>query len=106
MKFIRLFMNIKLRCAIIDNNQVSNNNLATLIKNHPQLSLIKTYISPLEVFSEINTDPNIHLLFIDTEMPEFIGSELVENLKSKAKLIIHTISDLKYTLNSHELGTD
>ncbi|MCZ4244205.1 LytR/AlgR family response regulator transcription factor [Pedobacter punctiformis] len=93
-------MNIKLRCAIIDRDQDSVKDLATLIKFHPLLSLVKTYNNPEKAFSEINKDIPIHLLFINIEVPGHSELEFQERLGNQVQVIIFTTSGLTYTLKN------
>lgn len=98
---------ITYNCIILDDQEESVNLIIDHLKQIPQLNLIFSSTKPVEVLNfldEIKPD----IIFLDIQMPEFTGIDLVENMKErwghKIPRIVLTTGYLDYTLNAYELG--
>jgi DNA-binding LytR/AlgR family response regulator len=90
-----------LKCVIIDDEPLAIDIIAGYIEQTPFLSLSQKFTHPVKAFeylSENKTD----LLFIDIQMPDLSGIELVRNLEYKPVIIFTTAYD-KYALEGFKV---
>jgi two-component system LytT family response regulator len=75
-------------CIIIDDDPTAINILHDYIAEMPRLKVHRTFTKPLEALSEISTESNKQLIFLDIDMPAMSGLRLADNLKHKSHNII------------------
>ncbi|MEI7677391.1 MAG: LytTR family DNA-binding domain-containing protein [Bacteroidales bacterium] len=80
-------MNIK--CVIVDDEPLALSVLERYISQMPFLELVEKFTNPVKAFKYLN-DNEIDLLFVDIQMPDLTGFELVNNLKKKPVFIFTT----------------
>ena len=80
-------MNIK--CVIVDDEPLALSVLERYINQTPFLELVDKFTNPIKAFKYLN-DNEIDLLFVDIQMPDLNGFELVNNLKKKPVFIFTT----------------
>ncbi len=78
-----------LTCLIIDDEPSAVNILKDYVKKTPFLELVATANDPLEVL-EIVKNQSIDLIFLDIQMPNLSGMDLMKILPKKTKVIITT----------------
>jgi len=82
-------MNDTLTCLAVDDDPTSLMIVSNLIKKDDRLSLIETYTDPIAAAAGVILHkPNV--IFLDVEMPEFTGLEMVESLVRPPKVIMIT----------------
>lgn len=82
-------MDRKITCLAVDDDPTSLMIISNLIKKDERLSLLETYTDPIEAAAGIILHkPGI--IFLDVEMPEFTGLEMVESLVRPPKVIMIT----------------
>ncbi|MGB3465088.1 MAG: response regulator [Cyclobacteriaceae bacterium] len=82
-------MDNKLTCLAVDDDPTSLMIITNLVKKDERLSLLETYTDPIEAAAGIILHkPSI--IFLDVEMPEFTGLEMVESLVRPPKVIMIT----------------
>ncbi len=91
-----------MNCIIIDDDEASRNLLIQLIKQVKELELIKVYSNPVEAFNVIQ-DVKTDLVFLDVEMPEFSGIEMLKAIEVMPQVIL-TSSHTKYALDAFDLN--
>jgi len=91
-----------MNCIIIDDDEASRNLLTQLIKQVTNLELIKVYSNPVEAFNVIQ-DVKTDLVFLDIEMPEFSGIEMLKAIEVMPQVIL-TSSHTKYALDAFDLN--
>ena len=94
-------------CMVVDDQEESIDLIKDHIQQVPQLALIFASTKPIEALAFLDkTKPDI--IFLDIQMPEFTGIDLVENMKERWGLniprIVLTTGHIDYTLNGYELG--
>lgn len=82
----------KLKCIAIDDEPLALKQVATLINKFQFLSLIKTCSNAFDALHIIETQ-QIDLMFIDINMPDLNGLELVKSLHKKPLFIFTTAYD-------------
>ncbi len=92
-----------MNCIIIDDDKLSTKIIAEFVQKTDGLNLIGTYTSAVDGINYLNgknSEP-IDLLFLDIEMPEMTGIDLLKTLNVLPQVIIYS-SQEKYALESYE----
>jgi two-component system LytT family response regulator len=89
-----------LKVVIIEDSRLARNELKTLIKNHKEIQLIGEAENVDKGFELIN-ETNPDLIFLDIQMPEKDGFELLEML-DEIPLTIFTTAFDEYAIKSFE----
>lgn len=93
---------MKLRCLIIDDEQLALDILEDYIKRLDHLELIGRCPNAIEAFNILQQE-QVDLIFVDIQMPQLTGIDLVKNLPSPPK-VIFTTAYREYALDSYELN--
>jgi two-component system, LytTR family, response regulator len=88
-------------CIIIEDEPLAAEKLSGFISKTDYLNLTGVFHSPLEAMGFLKTNP-VDLIFLDIEMKELTGIQLMESVKLDAKIIITTAYE-KYALKGFEL---
>ncbi|WP_210464942.1 LytR/AlgR family response regulator transcription factor [Rufibacter roseolus] len=91
-----------LRSIIIDDDELSRMILERHIKATPSLELVQTFSSSVEGLAWLLKNDSVDLLFLDVEMPEMTGMELLKTLPHKPQTILIT-SHKDFALQAFEL---
>lgn len=78
-----------MNCIIVDDDSSSRDILKELVGLVPALELIKVCESAIEAVQVLKDDP-VDLIFLDINMPEMTGLELIESLREKPQIILIT----------------
>ena len=87
---------MKIKCVIIDDEPLALTVLENYINQTPFLVLVEKFTNPVKAFNYLNEN-EIDLLFIDVQMPDLSGFELVKKLEKKP-IIIFTTAYGEYAL--------
>src|SRR4030095_13028038 len=90
-----------LTCIAIDDEPLALELIKTYAAQFPTLQLVKTFDDALAGAKYLKENP-VDLLFIDINMPDITGLELVRALKEKP-LIIFTTAYKKFAFEGFEL---
>jgi DNA-binding LytR/AlgR family response regulator len=88
-------------CIIVDDEQHAIDILVHYVKQTPYLQLTGSTTNPLEALQLVNTQ-KIDLVFLDIQMPELSGIDLIRALQGKARVILTTAYS-EFALESYEL---
>src|SRR5690606_33098253 len=90
----------KIKAVIVEDSRLARNELKELIKNHPEIEIIGEAENVDSGFKLIqDTQPD--LLFLDINMPEKDGFELLEML-DKVPITVFTTAFDEYAIKSFE----
>jgi len=89
-------------CAIVEDEPLALHILETYVQKIPFLDLKASFRSPMAAMNYLQQTP-IDLLFLDINMPDLSGIQLLKSL-TKAPLIIFTTAYSKYAIESYELS--
>lgn len=89
-----------MNCVIIDDEPIACNIIARYINKTPGLKLHATFDNALDALNVLKSD-SVDLLFLDINMPELTGIELLESLNNPPKVIITTAYS-EYGAESYE----
>jgi len=94
---------IQLNCAVIDDDELSRSMITHLLNKTDGINLTHTCSSAIEGYNLLQTEEDIDLLFLDIEMPEMTGLELIKLLEKRRWHVILTTSQEQYALEAFEL---
>ena len=92
---------MKLSCIIIEDEPLAAEKLKGFIKRSPYLMLLESFRSSLQGLQYIKEN-QVDLVFLDIQMDEMTGIELLESLSAKP-LVILTTAYQEYALKGYEL---
>ena len=90
-----------MRCLVIDDEPLAIEILARFIKKVPFLELVETFENAVEASTYLQHD-KVDLLFLDVQMPDLNGLQLLQSLSEKP-LVIFTSAYSQYALESYSL---
>jgi len=90
-----------MNCIIVDDDEACRKALAHLAGQVEDLTVVATCASPVEAVNILRKE-NVDLLFLDIEMPEMSGLELLKALDIRPH-VIFTTSHKEYALDAFEL---
>lgn len=89
-------------CMIVDDDKVSRSMISHLIKKTDYLKLSHVCENGMEAHNILQTDETVDILFLDIEMPEMSGLELLQTLNNKKIHVILTTSREQYAVEAFE----
>jgi DNA-binding LytR/AlgR family response regulator len=92
-----------MKCLIVDDNKMARMALRQLVAQVQSLDLVAECSNAMEAYNYLNAVP-IDLLFLDIEMPDMTGIELIKKLGNKRPLIIFTTAKKEYAVEAFELN--
>lgn len=90
-----------MNCIIVDDDFASRSIIKELVTLVPSLELIASCESALEAVQVLKDEP-IDLIFLDINMPEMTGLELIKSLRDNPQVILITGND-KYAADAFNL---
>jgi len=90
-----------IRCYVLDDEYPATTLLNSYIKKHPALQLIGSTTNAVNALSILHEE-NIALLFLDIEMPQLNGIELLRSIEGKNIQVIITTAFKEYALDGYE----
>lgn len=93
---------MKISCIIIEDEPLALERTKEFVLKVPYLELIETFDNGLEAIGFLKENI-VRLIFLDIQMDDFSGIQLLESLNKKPKVIITTAFD-KYALKGFELN--
>ena len=88
-------------CIIIDDEPLAIEKLENYILKLPELNLVKSFDSGFSAISFLKTN-SVDLLFLDIEMKELTGIQLLESISINSKVVI-TSAYKEYAIKGFEL---
>ena len=94
--------NMKLKCAIIDDEPLALGLIESYVKKTDFLKLEGSYASAVEAMSQLTKHP-VDLLFLDIQMPELSGMEFSRMLPSTTRIVFTTAFE-QYALDGYRVN--
>lgn len=91
-----------MNCIIVDDDEASISLFAQIAKQVDYLTIIQTCSNPLEAMNILSKE-DVDVIFLDIEMPEMSGIEMLKALDNKPHVIL-TTSHTEYALDAYELN--
>src|SRR6187402_400973 len=92
----------KIRCILADDEQLSLEIMEKYVSKLDNYQIVNTCKNGVEVFNILKAEP-IDLLFLDIQMPQLTGLELLKSLK-KIPPTIFTTAFREYAMDGYELN--
>lgn len=92
---------MQIRCVAIDDEPLALDLIREYIQHFPALKMVQTFDDAISGSEYLRNNP-VDLLFIDINMPDISGIELVRSLKLKP-MIIFTTAHKKFALEGFDL---
>ncbi|MXV16912.1 LytR/AlgR family response regulator transcription factor [Hufsiella ginkgonis] len=92
---------MRLKCIVIDDEPLALQLIRNYVSKFPALELVKTFEDAISG-GEYLAKHDIDLLFVDVNMPDITGVDLVRSLEKKP-IIIFTTAYKNYAFESYEL---
>lgn len=91
-----------MRALIVDDERLARKELAKLLEEHPTIEIVGEAVNADEAYQMIN-DLNPDLLFLDIQMPDKTGFQLLEMLDS-VPLVVFTTAYDEFALKAFEVN--
>lgn len=89
-----------IRCVVVDDEEMSRKNIEQLVKRVEDLILVAVCRDAVEASAVLRKE-KVDLLFLDVEMPEMTGIELVRTLTHKPEIVLVTSKE-NYAVEAFE----
>jgi len=90
-----------IKCLVIDDEPHAVQLMADYVQKSKDLELVSSFTNPIEAFHFLTENP-IDLLFLDIQMPELTGIQLLKLIPKNCQVIFTTAYE-QYALDSYEL---
>ena len=90
------------KCLIVDDEPAAHYVLANYIRQNPMLELVQQCYNGIEALNYLR-DHEVDLMFLDINMPEITGLELLQTLPHPPKTILTTAYS-EFALESYDYG--
>lgn len=90
-----------MKCVIVDDEPLARELLEGYVGRIAELKLLKTCVNAVEAFNFMQERP-VDLLFLDIQMPQVTGIELLRSLKDKPRVIL-TTAYRQYAYEAYDL---
>ena len=91
-----------MKCAIVDDEPLARQLLATYVGEHPALELVGSGRDAFEALELLRTTP-VELMFLDIQMPKLTGLEFLRSLPSPPR-VIFTTAHGEHAVDAFELA--
>lgn len=92
-----------MKCIVVDDNKMARMALKQLVGQVQNLELVAECSNAMEAYNQLAAN-GIDLIFLDIEMPEMSGIDLIKKLGNKKPLIIFTTAKTDYAVEAFELN--
>lgn len=92
---------MKLKCLIVDDEHLARKLLEDYVSRVPKLELVATAKNAMEAIQAIQ-EQSVDLMFLDIQMPDLTGLDLLKTMKNKPAVILTTAYS-EYALQGYEL---
>jgi two-component system, LytTR family, response regulator len=92
-----------MNCLIVDDNIIALTIIKKLISMEPSLMVTGECFDAVEAYRQLQLN-EVDILFLDIEMPDMSGIELVKSLGDKRPMVIFTTSTTDYAAEAFDLN--
>jgi DNA-binding LytR/AlgR family response regulator len=92
-----------MKCLLVDDNKMARMALKQLVSQVQNLELVAECSTAMEAYNHLGAN-GVDLLFLDIEMPEMSGIDLIKKLGAKKPLIVFTTAKTDYAVEAFELN--
>lgn len=92
-----------MNCLIVDDNIIALTVIKKLISMTSELNVLGECYDAVQAYEQLQNNP-VDLLFLDIEMPDMSGIDLVKSLGEKRPMVIFTTSTTDYAAEAFDLN--
>ena len=92
-----------MKCIIVDDNKMARMALKQLVSQVQGLELVAECTNAAEAQTQLSAN-GVDLVFLDIEMPDMSGIDLIKKLGNKKPLIVFTTAKTDYAVEAFELN--
>jgi len=92
-----------MNCLIVDDNIIDLSILKKMTSLEPSLKVVGECYDAVEAYRQVQLN-DIDILFLDIEMPDMSGIDLVRSLGEKRPMVIFTTSTVDYAATAFDLN--
>lgn len=92
-----------MKCIIVDDNKMARMALKQMVGQMPTLELVAECSNAAEAQTQLSAN-GVDLVFLDIEMPDMSGIDLIKKLGIKKPLIVFTTAKKDYAVEAFELN--
>ncbi len=93
----------KYNCLVVDDEPIARKIITTYIDEMPFLSVAAECINAVSAMDQLRTHKNIHIIFLDINMPNLSGLQLLKIVQPRQPVIL-TTAYAEHALESYELN--
>ena len=90
-----------MNCIIIEDDELALKIIEEFVNKTSGLNLLHSFTNAVEAINSIQPEEEIHLIFLDIELPEMSGMEFLDSLENPPLVIIISSKD-KYAVDAFE----
>ena len=90
-----------MNCIIIDDDKLSRRVIEEFVNKTEGLHLLHSFSTAVEAVNKFKNDEEVHLIFLDIEMPEMSGIDFLNSLTNLPQVVIISSKE-KYALEAFE----
>ena len=94
---------MNLNCVIIDDEPLAQELLKGYVEKTAFLNLVGVYSSAVQAMRDMNTQKNVHLMFLDIQMPGLNGLEFSRLVDAQTRIVFTTAFG-QYALDSYKVN--
>ncbi len=94
---------MKIQCLIIDDEPLARKGIREYVGDIDFLSIAGEFDNPVKAMEELNRRQDIHLLFLDIQMPKLSGLDFLRSVQPSTPVILTTAYP-QYALDGFELN--
>ncbi len=92
-----------LNCVIVDDEPLALELLQSYVEKTANLRLVGQYASAVQAMTEMSRHEQVHVLFLDIQMPELSGLEFSQMVHPDTRIIFTTAFD-QYAVDSYKVN--
>ena len=94
---------MNLNCVIIDDEPLAQNLIQSYVEKTPFLNLMGVYSNAVQAMKEMANQEDIHLMFLDIQMPGLNGLEFSKLVNAETRIVFTTAFE-QYALDSYKVN--
>ena len=93
-----------MNCIIIEDDRLSSRIIEEFIKKTDELKHLQTFYNAVDAINGLKDEDDVHLIFLDVELPDMTGIEFLDSLELTPQVIIISSKE-KYAVDAfnHEV---
>ena len=88
-----------MNCIIIEDDKLSLRIVEEFVSKTTDVELVGTFSNAVDAINHLGKDDNIHLIFLDVELPDMSGMEFLDSIKINPQVVIISSKE-KYAVDA------